>query len=134
MQDKSVIYPSESRTFWVALFITPLFWLLFAITSILKLNFQWLVIVCVALALNTANIVGYIKCARGNSIFKIHDTNCFRNQKENQEHGHFLYQQSSHQFLLGSTSLTIVLIKSFYIKKQHILFNHFVQIVSNCQV
>lgn len=70
VEDKSVILPSEQRLFWIALFVSPAFWMVFAITSLLKLNFQWFLIVLVALCLQFANIIGYVKCAKGSMTLR----------------------------------------------------------------
>jgi len=64
LEDKSAIFPSESKIFWASIIIAPILWLLFAIVSFLKFNFEWLIIVLIALALNVANIYGYAKCAK----------------------------------------------------------------------
>jgi hypothetical protein len=69
LEDKTAILPSESRLFWLALFISPICWMLFFITTLLNLDLRWLLIVIVALALALANIIGYIKCARGTKGF-----------------------------------------------------------------
>ena len=53
---------TDSRIFWYPLYITPAIWLLFGIVSLISLKFSWLLIVAVAMALNTANVVGYTKC------------------------------------------------------------------------
>jgi hypothetical protein len=34
-----------------------------AILAFVRLNFDWLIICCVALALSSANVVGYTKCS-----------------------------------------------------------------------
>jgi hypothetical protein len=65
IEDKTIINSKEKFLFWITLLITPIFWILFAIASIIKLNPQWLVIVIVALFLNITNIAGYIKCSKG---------------------------------------------------------------------
>ena len=62
-----MLSPSEKRIFWIGTFATPLLWLLFGIVSIFKLAPQWLTVVAVALALSSANLWGYIQCARGTS-------------------------------------------------------------------
>lgn len=44
--------------------ITPFLWTLFALSSLLSLKWQWLLVVAIAIALNFANLYGYIKCAK----------------------------------------------------------------------
>ena len=50
--------------FWYALYLTPLVWALLGLICIIKLSFSWLLVVAVALALNIANAIGYIRCQR----------------------------------------------------------------------
>jgi len=64
LEDTSHVSGFEKTLFWGALFGAPTLWCLFAVISALKLNFNWLLIVCIALALSIANIIGYVKCAR----------------------------------------------------------------------
>ncbi|KYQ94004.1 hypothetical protein DLAC_04901 [Tieghemostelium lacteum] len=52
----------ESLIFWMGLYINPLVWLVFFLSSLLSLNFNWLIITVIALALAFANIYGYYKC------------------------------------------------------------------------
>ncbi len=39
-------------------------WIVFAVTALIGLKLHWLLVVCVALALNIANVVGYTKCEK----------------------------------------------------------------------
>jgi len=64
VEDKSQLSQSETMVFWISLFVAPAVWIIFFITGLLTLKFGWLLIVCVALALSIANIVGYLKCAK----------------------------------------------------------------------
>jgi len=64
VEDKSVLNQTETMIFWISLFVTPAVWVVFFITGLLTLKFGWLLIVCVALALSFANIIGYLKCAK----------------------------------------------------------------------
>jgi hypothetical protein len=48
--------------FWWSLYLFELLWIVFALIALLKLNFGWLLLCGVALALNTANLMGYWKC------------------------------------------------------------------------
>lgn len=56
------IHPLDYRIFWGALILTPALWILFGVFAALR-NLQWLVIVVVAVSLNGANVVGYVKCS-----------------------------------------------------------------------
>ncbi|KAK9727554.1 Golgi apparatus membrane protein tvp23 [Basidiobolus ranarum] len=52
----------DSRMFWYSLYATPIVWLFFALIAIIRFNFQWLLIVGVAIVLSGANLMGYMKC------------------------------------------------------------------------
>ena len=78
------IHPLDWRIFWGGLLFAPLLWcvaewpdttshvphcalasrVVFGIFAALK-SLQWLIVVLVALALNGANVVGYVKCSNG---------------------------------------------------------------------
>ena len=59
-QDMGTVNAFDSRVFWYPLYIAPIIWVLLGFISILSP--QWLLIVAVAIALNTANVIGYTKC------------------------------------------------------------------------
>lgn len=63
---KHRINSSEYRIFWAGLWSVTGMWILFFITSFFSINFKWLLLVCIALTLNIANLYGYIKCKGGN--------------------------------------------------------------------
>lgn len=63
-EDKRTINSVDSGVFWVALFASPLVWILFAVGCVFRLSFDWLLIVLVALTLSAANIIGYVKCKK----------------------------------------------------------------------
>ena len=52
----------DHRLFWWSLYGYPVLWGFFFLVSLLKFDFQWLLVVIVAITLNAANIVGYTKC------------------------------------------------------------------------
>jgi len=54
----------EWRIFWYSLVTTPLLWGLFSLSSLVRLDFKWLPLTIVALALNGAQLWGYWKCSR----------------------------------------------------------------------
>ncbi|KAJ1636987.1 hypothetical protein T492DRAFT_955535 [Pavlovales sp. CCMP2436] len=56
----------DSTVFWVGLLVPPVLWVLFALGALLRLNFEWLLIVAVALGLNGANVIGYLRCRKDN--------------------------------------------------------------------
>ena len=44
-------------------FLTPLlFWFLFGVGSLFRLNFDWLLLILTALTLTGANVAGYVRC------------------------------------------------------------------------
>mmetsp|Transcript_40 Transcript_40/g.44 ORF Transcript_40/g.44 Transcript_40/m.44 type:complete len:246 (+) Transcript_40:163-900(+) len=64
LEDMGEVHASDSRLFWLGLYVTPLVWGALFIIGLLKFNIQWLIIVVVALSLSGANIVGYTKCRK----------------------------------------------------------------------
>ncbi|EDV28382.1 uncharacterized protein TRIADDRAFT_20691 [Trichoplax adhaerens] len=64
-QSDKTVYPAESRLFWLALIICPAVWIVFFIVALITFKFKWLLIVIVALSLNFANLIGYVKCKKG---------------------------------------------------------------------
>ncbi len=60
-----LLSPSEVRIFWTSLVLTPALWLVFLMTAVLGLRFQWLVLVVIGLALSLSNLLGYLRCRLG---------------------------------------------------------------------
>jgi len=60
----------DSNVFWGGLLVPPVLWALFALGALLRLNVEWFLIDVVALMLNGANVVGYLRCRKdaGNKI------------------------------------------------------------------
>ncbi|XP_012251219.1 uncharacterized Golgi apparatus membrane protein-like protein CG5021 isoform X2 [Athalia rosae] len=56
----------EVRIFWLALILCPLTWSIFFVVALFSLKFKWLLLVCIAIILNGANLYGYVKCKMGN--------------------------------------------------------------------
>ena len=50
--------------FWVGLFAPGVIWALLGLGSLMRLNFEWLLLILTALSLSGANIVGYVRCKR----------------------------------------------------------------------
>lgn len=63
LEDMAEISAMDSRIFWGALYVNPLCWILMLVVGFLRLKFEYLPIVIAALAMNTANLVGYMKCS-----------------------------------------------------------------------
>ncbi|XP_021932548.1 uncharacterized Golgi apparatus membrane protein-like protein CG5021 isoform X3 [Zootermopsis nevadensis] len=62
---KNRINPYEAQIFWMALILCPVLWVLFFLIALIGLNFKWLLLICIAIVLNGANLYGYIKCKTG---------------------------------------------------------------------
>jgi len=65
LEDKSRITAIDSTIFWGAMWISPLLWAGLLVIGILKFNIAWLLIVAVALTLNSINLLGFIRCRKG---------------------------------------------------------------------
>lgn len=59
------IHPKESYIFWMSLFLCQIFWLLMFIFAFFTFRISWLLLVCIAISLNGANLYGYIRCNIG---------------------------------------------------------------------
>merc|ERR1712000_342252 len=59
---RNPINGKESTIFWVTLFICPIIWALLLISSFVSLGWRWLPLVVIALTLNGANLIGYLRC------------------------------------------------------------------------
>ena len=64
LEDMAEISPSDSTIFWTALYATPIVWAVFLVIELLRFEFQWTLIVVVALVMNGANIIGYVRCSQ----------------------------------------------------------------------
>ncbi|XP_017767179.1 PREDICTED: uncharacterized Golgi apparatus membrane protein-like protein CG5021 isoform X2 [Eufriesea mexicana] len=64
---KNRINTTEARIFWLALILCPLLWSVFFIVALFSLKFKWLLLVCISIVLNGANLYGYVKCKMGNN-------------------------------------------------------------------
>ncbi|CAH1179482.1 unnamed protein product [Phaedon cochleariae] len=65
-KDQSRISDREASIFWTSLVATPLLWSLFFIIALFSFELKWLLLVTIALVLNSSNLYGYIKCKVGN--------------------------------------------------------------------
>lgn len=59
---QSLVSSTEARIFWLSLFATEIFWAIMLFAALFTFKFKWLLVVAVALALNGANLVGYLRC------------------------------------------------------------------------
>lgn len=63
------INAAEARIFWLALILCPLLWSIFFILSLITASFKWLLLVCIAIILNGANLYGYVQCKMGGNQY-----------------------------------------------------------------
>lgn len=54
--------PTDARLFWGSLYGYTAIWALFGLVALLRLAPAWLTLTLLALAINAANLVGYLKC------------------------------------------------------------------------
>ncbi|KAI9297675.1 DUF846-domain-containing protein [Neoconidiobolus thromboides FSU 785] len=54
----------DSKCFWVSLYATPIIWILLALVALIRFNFEWLLIVLVAIGLSGTNLIGYHRCEK----------------------------------------------------------------------
>ena len=66
--DRSIIPQQSSVLFWGMLWVYPAIWSVFALISLLKLNFDNLLICLSGLVLGGMNLLGYLKCSRRSSF------------------------------------------------------------------
>ncbi|XP_014472446.1 PREDICTED: uncharacterized Golgi apparatus membrane protein-like protein CG5021 isoform X3 [Dinoponera quadriceps] len=60
------INATEARIFWLALILCPLLWSILFIIALFGGKFKWLLLICIAIVLNGANLYGYVQCKMGN--------------------------------------------------------------------
>ncbi|KAL0936497.1 Golgi apparatus membrane protein TVP23 [Colletotrichum truncatum] len=56
------INPTDSRFFWLALYVQPILWVLLAIFALVRLQFLWLPLVVIALVLTIMNAMAFSRC------------------------------------------------------------------------
>ncbi|KAH6682270.1 hypothetical protein F5X68DRAFT_263254 [Plectosphaerella plurivora] len=56
------INPTDSRFFWLALYVQPILWVLLAIFALVGLQFLWLPLVIIALVLTIMNTLAFSRC------------------------------------------------------------------------
>ncbi|KAG7506330.1 Golgi apparatus membrane protein TVP23-like B-like [Solea senegalensis] len=72
---------AESRIFWLGLVVCPVLWVIFAFSTLFSLNIKWLPIVIMGVALQGANLYGYVRCkVGGKTDLKNMATNYFGRQ------------------------------------------------------
>ena len=58
---------ADSKVFWISIFLFPILWFIFLLSSILSFNIHWVLFVGMALVLSTSNLYGYIRCQFGSN-------------------------------------------------------------------
>ncbi|KAJ7316129.1 hypothetical protein JRQ81_002291 [Phrynocephalus forsythii] len=64
-QGKKATSEAESRIFWLGLITFPLLWVIFAFSALFSFRVKWLAVVIMGVALQGANLYGYIRCKVG---------------------------------------------------------------------
>ncbi len=63
LEDMTEIAAFDANVFWGALYLTPIVWGLLLTIGLLRLKFEYIPVVIVAIVLNSANIYGYMNCS-----------------------------------------------------------------------
>lgn len=63
LEDMAEIATFDANMFWGALYVTPLAWSLLLVVGVLRLKFEYIPIVVIAIGLNMTNIYGYMQCS-----------------------------------------------------------------------
>ncbi|KAF3762492.1 Golgi apparatus membrane protein tvp-23 [Cryphonectria parasitica EP155] len=58
------INPTDSRFFWLANYVQPLFWVALAVLALVRFMFIWLPLVAIAMALTITNSLAFSRCDR----------------------------------------------------------------------
>ncbi|XP_020658674.1 Golgi apparatus membrane protein TVP23 homolog C isoform X1 [Pogona vitticeps] len=64
-QGKKATSEAESMIFWLGLITCPLLWVIFAFSALFSFRVKWLAVVIMGMALQGANLYGYIRCKVG---------------------------------------------------------------------
>lgn len=62
-EDTSRISDLDSLVFWLTLWLTPILWSIFTISTFFSFNYGWMLCCLVAVSLSGANLYGYTKCS-----------------------------------------------------------------------
>lgn len=61
-KDMSTIGALDQQFFWLVLYIYPVAWILLTLFAILFRNFEYLLLILVAVVFGMVNVVGYTRC------------------------------------------------------------------------
>uniref|UniRef100_A0A673VBI7 Golgi apparatus membrane protein TVP23 homolog n=1 Tax=Suricata suricatta TaxID=37032 RepID=A0A673VBI7_SURSU len=64
-QESKTVSEAESRIFWLGLIACPVLWVIFAFSALFSFRVKWLAVVIMGVALQGANLYGYIRCKVG---------------------------------------------------------------------
>lgn len=56
------INPTDSRFFWLAMYLQPVLWIALAVLAVVRLMFIWLPLVAIALVLTITNTLAFSRC------------------------------------------------------------------------
>merc|ERR1719188_987917 len=57
----------EAGIFWGGLVLAPALWAVLFVVALSRFNFQWIILVIIALTLTASNLFGYVRCRYGTS-------------------------------------------------------------------
>ncbi|KAJ3012519.1 Golgi apparatus membrane protein TVP23 A [Thoreauomyces humboldtii] len=63
-RENRLVNATDSRMFWMGLYVTPALWCVFAFISILKLSPGWFLVTFIGIVMSSANVVGYTRCEK----------------------------------------------------------------------
>lgn len=64
ISDESVVNPTDRKVFWMTLYIWPVIWTLFLVMNLFAFDFNWLLLIVMALTFAGSNCLGYWKCSK----------------------------------------------------------------------
>merc|ERR1712080_771171 len=64
-EERDLAKSGESNLFWASLIASQAFWVLFAFSALFSLKLKWLTLCALAVSLNGANVLGYVRCRMG---------------------------------------------------------------------
>lgn len=63
--DSSNVSPFDHTVFWMGVYLQPVSWIILGLGALFRLSLKWEVVVIFAMVLSSANVYGYLKCAKG---------------------------------------------------------------------
>lgn len=59
---RNPISTKESTIFWITLLVCPILWVMFFFSSFFRFGWKWIPLIMIAISLNGANLIGYLRC------------------------------------------------------------------------